>query len=244
MYIYRFSHCVQTISPTDHSSIYSKVTELPHEAGPGRGELPPGEGCYSCNVGDIPLNIPLSKRVKRSGKSVSKLVEGEQFSNWYRNKQEKDIFEKLFKIQGDVELTDVNKRGHGFKPSILKIVKRKAVRKKVKFICYLSSTFRISCNFLLVKVSYLSLAFEARHILFLCFPKLWPVVIGISPAPHPSSIRSKSVSARLLEKECMSSDVSFKGCRGVLRFPITFYKFKPKFRSLQKLNLKFKLYIT
>ena len=46
--------------------MFPEGTELPHETGLGEGELPPGEGCYSCNVGDKPLDVPLSKRNKRS----------------------------------------------------------------------------------------------------------------------------------------------------------------------------------
>ena len=135
------SHCVQTISPADYSSMFPDGVELPHELGPATGELPPGEGCYSCNVGDVPLEVPLSKRAKRSADIVSKIIKGEQLPDWQRDQGEEN-FESLLKNSGDVMLTDINKRGHRFKPSILKVVKREARHKKVEtniftFLCIL-----------------------------------------------------------------------------------------------------------
>ena len=40
--------------------------ELPHDNTLGAGELPAGEGCYSCNIEDAPLDVPVSQRTKRS----------------------------------------------------------------------------------------------------------------------------------------------------------------------------------
>ena len=47
---------------------YPPGVQLPHEAGPSNGELPPGEGCYNCNhdFGDLPLSRPYRGRSKRS----------------------------------------------------------------------------------------------------------------------------------------------------------------------------------
>lgn len=58
-------HCISTISPANMSSSSSSINfpegvQLPHIPGPPDGALPPGEICYSCNVGDLPLSI--SKR--------------------------------------------------------------------------------------------------------------------------------------------------------------------------------------
>lgn len=123
-------HCVQTISPADYSSMFPEGVELPHETGTGTGDLPPGEGCYSCNVGDIPLDLPLSKRAKRSADFVSKIVKGERTPNWNRDLQGEQSYASLLKKSNDVMLTDINRRAHRFRPSILKVVKREARRKK------------------------------------------------------------------------------------------------------------------
>ena len=123
---------MQTISPAEYSTMFPEGVELPHETGAGTGELPPGEGCYSCNIGDIPLDLPLSKRSKRSIVTFTKIVKGEADPNWRKDLHGKTNYDTLLKLSGEVMLTDIKKRGHKFKPSILKIVKREAVRKKVK----------------------------------------------------------------------------------------------------------------
>ena len=110
--------------------MFPEGVELPHEAGAATGDLPPGEGCYSCNIGDVPLEVPLSKRAKRSADLVSKIIKGERLPDWNRDQGE-ETFEDLLKKSGDVTLTDINKRGHRFKPSILKVVKREVRHKKV-----------------------------------------------------------------------------------------------------------------
>ena len=111
--------------------MFPEGVELPHETGTGTGDLPPGEGCYSCNVGDIPLDLPLSKRAKRSADFVSKIVKGERTPNWNRDLQGEQSYASLLKKSNDVMLTDINRRAHRFRPSILKVVKREARRKKV-----------------------------------------------------------------------------------------------------------------
>ena len=50
-------------------------TELPHvPAPPGQTGLPPGEGCYGCNIqsGGIPLERPLTLRTRREIRDKSK----------------------------------------------------------------------------------------------------------------------------------------------------------------------------
>lgn len=42
--------------------MFPEGIDLPHVAGPPGGALPPGERCYSCNVGDLPLIKERSKR--------------------------------------------------------------------------------------------------------------------------------------------------------------------------------------
>ena len=126
-------HCVQTISPAEYSTLFPEGVELPHETGAGTGDLPPGEGCYSCNIGDIPLDIPLSKRAKRSVDTFTKIVKGEAAPNWRKDLNENLNYNRLLRMSGDLGLTDIKKRGHKFKPSVLKIVKREAVRKKVLY---------------------------------------------------------------------------------------------------------------
>lgn len=65
LWIYR--HCVSTISPP--GSVFPPNVQLPHEAAPaGVNPLPPGEGCYSCNVDS--KGIPLEKPFDTSGKGV------------------------------------------------------------------------------------------------------------------------------------------------------------------------------
>ena len=51
-------HCVSAVSPPGTSLPIDNIRDIPHVAGsPGEDQLPPGEGCYSCNVdqGGIPL---------------------------------------------------------------------------------------------------------------------------------------------------------------------------------------------
>lgn len=48
------------MSSSSSSINFPEGVQLPHIPGPPDGALPPGEICYSCNVGDLPLSI--SKR--------------------------------------------------------------------------------------------------------------------------------------------------------------------------------------
>ncbi len=62
-----YRHCVSTISPPGAS--FPPDVELPHvPSPPGETGLPPGEGCYECNVNldGIPLKKPLNLRQKRA----------------------------------------------------------------------------------------------------------------------------------------------------------------------------------
>ncbi|KAL5004007.1 hypothetical protein ScPMuIL_017463 [Solemya velum] len=71
-------HCVASLTPgSDDESYFPDGIELPHVPGPSDGSLPEGEGCYSCNVGDIPL----SERNKRSLGDVLNwdVLEGDPF---------------------------------------------------------------------------------------------------------------------------------------------------------------------
>ncbi|CAI9740245.1 fibrillin-2-like, isoform X2 [Octopus vulgaris] len=71
-------HCISTISPANISAPnIPEGMELPHIPGPPDGSLPPGEVCYSCNVGDIPLN-QRSKRSADMNRSTSDFVATEQ----------------------------------------------------------------------------------------------------------------------------------------------------------------------
>ena len=47
---------------------YPPGVQLPHEAGPSDGQLPPGEGCYNCNYdfGDLPLSQPYGRYRRES----------------------------------------------------------------------------------------------------------------------------------------------------------------------------------
>ena len=71
-YVWYYRHCIQTISPSDYKNLFPPGVQLPHETEAGVGQLPTGEGCYSCNIGDKPLDVPLSKRAKRSLQTVTK----------------------------------------------------------------------------------------------------------------------------------------------------------------------------
>ncbi|KAL4228223.1 Fibrillin-1 [Mactra antiquata] len=141
-------HCIQTISPADYSSMFPPGVELPHEQAPGIGELPPGEGCYSCNVGDAPLEVPLSSRKKRSLTSYggSGVVTSEDFVDWLRPKDSNvddddddededddddeaetgdyEEYMRILKASGDIVLEDIHSRPHRFRPKITRIVKR------------------------------------------------------------------------------------------------------------------------
>ena len=152
-----FRHCVQTIAPAEYSSMFPDGVQLPHETGPGSGELPPGEGCYTCNVGDIPLDLPLSKRAKRSIEAFSKIIKGEPSPNWRKDLHGEKNYVNLLKMSGDLVLTDIKRNSHKFRPSILKIVKREAMRKKVP----LSFSF---CNNLSMATSAQSYKVERRRI--------------------------------------------------------------------------------
>lgn len=58
-------HCVSAVSPPGTSF----DRDIPHVAGiPGESQLPPGEGCYSCNVDQN--GIPLARRVQESRAGV------------------------------------------------------------------------------------------------------------------------------------------------------------------------------
>ncbi|XP_014779258.1 fibrillin-1 [Octopus bimaculoides] len=71
-------HCISTISPANISAPnIPEGMELPHIPGPPDGSLPPGEVCYSCNVGDIPLG-QRSKRSVDMNRSTSDFVATEQ----------------------------------------------------------------------------------------------------------------------------------------------------------------------
>lgn len=128
-------HCIQTISPADYSSMFPPGVELPHDTSLGAGELPPGEGCYSCNVGDTQLEVPLSKRNKRSvaGYGAQSIVSSEDLTEW-RKDNDKDsddeTYEALLKKTGDVVIEDIRAHPHKFRPKLLKIVKREAIRQK------------------------------------------------------------------------------------------------------------------
>ena len=56
------SHCVSTISPA--GAALPEGVQLPHVAAPDDAELPPGEGCYSCDINKN--GVPLVKPIDQS----------------------------------------------------------------------------------------------------------------------------------------------------------------------------------
>lgn len=69
------SHCVRTASPP--GAQFPAGTELPHvPAPPGQSGVPPGEGCYECNVNaeGIPLERPLTLRNRRDTRNETRKV--------------------------------------------------------------------------------------------------------------------------------------------------------------------------
>ena len=70
-------HCVSTISPPGASFPFPYGMDLPHRGSQGEG-LPPGEGCYQCDINNegLPLEKPLNSeafnlRHKRDVDNVS-----------------------------------------------------------------------------------------------------------------------------------------------------------------------------
>ncbi|XP_052281301.1 fibrillin-2-like [Dreissena polymorpha] len=107
-------HCIQTISPSEYKNMFPPGVNLPHESSLGTGELPPGEGCYSCNIGDARLEVPLSKRTKRG------IVQNEVSSS------RKSLIRNNVN-EGTVE--DIH-TPNLFRPKLLRVTKRAAVRQR------------------------------------------------------------------------------------------------------------------
>ncbi|KAL3865813.1 hypothetical protein ACJMK2_043163, partial [Sinanodonta woodiana] len=131
-------HCVQTIAPDDYTSMYPPGVKLPHEEGTGDKTLPPGEGCYSCNIGQDKLELPLSRRNKRSaeGKEYREINMEAEVKGKEKVGNEKDLtdlqeevvdlhtFDSLFMRAKDSE-GSIEKE-----PYSVSLVKRDAKRRK------------------------------------------------------------------------------------------------------------------
>ncbi|XP_052213501.1 fibrillin-1-like [Dreissena polymorpha] len=107
-------HCIQTISLSEYKNMFPPGVNLPDESSLGTGELPPGEVCYSCNIGDARLEVPLSKRTKRG--IVQNEVSSPRKSLIRDNVNEETV--------EDIHTPNI------FRPKLLRVTKRAAVRQR------------------------------------------------------------------------------------------------------------------
>ncbi|XP_071115970.1 fibrillin-2-like [Haliotis cracherodii] len=151
-------HCISTITPPGGSGrkerVYPEGVQLPHEAGPTGGKLPPGEGCYQCDheFGDLPL----TKRAKRSLPDFEDEEEDldahihkfelnpEAEMEKYRSRQKRDIYLQHRKLRHhkhkavNVTAPSSDIKNPEFRPLVL-YLKRKQTRPKARVIKVLPS---------------------------------------------------------------------------------------------------------